>query len=217
MESEYLSISGIQHFSFCRRQWALIHVENAWEENILTAEGRSQHDRVHNPFVSDRRDGIITIRALPVKSEKLGINGVCDAVELIPEQDGITLSGRAGTWRVNPVEYKHGKSKAIDCDRLQLAAQCLCLEEMLCCEIKQADLFYWESRRRETVEITDELRTRLANMVTEMKMYFGRQYTPNVKPGKKCDNCSLVDICMPSLMNKKTVSDYIKNRLEEAD
>lgn len=217
MESEYLNISGIQHFSFCRRQWALIHIESVWKENILTAEGRSEHDRVHDTFLTDKRGDVVTIRALPVKSEKLSVNGICDAVELIPDPTGITLAGRAGTWRVNPVEYKHGRSKANDCDRLQLVAQCMCLEEMLCCEIEKADLFYWETRRRETVVITSELRIQLSDMVKEMRGYFSRKYTPRVKTSKKCENCSLADVCMPTLMKKRVVSDYIKNRLKEDD
>ncbi len=217
MDLEYLNISGIQHFSFCRRQWALIHIENLWSENILTAEGRFEHDRVHDPFTEDNRKGVITIRALAVKSEMLGINGICDAVELVPDPKGIRLSGRKGTWRINPVEYKHGNAKANDCDRLQLAAQCLCLEEMLGCDIMQADLFYWASRHRETVDINEDLRTRLCQMVTEMKGYYSRKYTPRVKVSKKCSNCSLMDVCMPELMNDRTVSEYISRKLSEED
>ena len=147
MEEDYLLISGIQHFSFCRRQWALIHIENRWDENQLTAEGRAMHARVHEAGMTTKRGGIITLRGLPVRSNRLMISGVCDAVELIPDDKGIPIRGRKGTWKIHPVEYKHGKTKKHDSDRLQLAAQSVCLEEMLACRIESASLYYGETRR----------------------------------------------------------------------
>lgn len=134
-DKEYLLISGLQHFSFCRRQWALIHIEQQWVENGLTAEGRVIHKRVHDVSCVDIRNGVITMRDMPVKSERMGICGCCDAVEFSKSDNGITLRGRQGQWDICPVEYKHGHRKSEDCDRLQVTAQAMCLEEMFSCKI----------------------------------------------------------------------------------
>ena len=146
-DEELLQLSGIQHFSFCRRQWALIHVEQQWAENVLTAEGRIEHNRVHDSKVTDIRNGKITMRGLKVQSHKLGISGECDAVEFIPVDNGITLNGREGQWSVAPVEYKHGTIKSNDCDRLQVAIQAMCLEEMFSYRIDKAYIFYFENMK----------------------------------------------------------------------
>ncbi len=215
MDEEYLLISGIQHFCFCRRQWALIHLENAWDENMYTAEGRIMHERVHDENITTKKNGIITLRGLPVKSNHLMITGVCDAVELIPDDEGITLRDRKGKWRIHPIEYKRGKPKTHDSDRLQLAAQCICLEEMLSCKIEKGSLYYGSTRRREEIVIDDSIREKLNAIVSEMWGYYRRQYTPKVKAGKMCSSCSLVNICMPALMEKKDVSKYIWNHIYE--
>lgn len=217
METDYLLISGIQHFSFCRRQWALIHIEQQWSENVLTAEGRLIHQRVHNVDANDIRDGVRTMRGLRVKSEQYHITGTCDAVEFLPATEGISLYGVNGFWHVQPVEYKRGHSKTSDCDRLQLAAQALCLKEMFSCRINEAAIFYHETRRRESVSITEELREKLSDMLREMYGYFLRGYTPKVKLKKGCDNCSLRDICLPELLHSKTQSvvEYINSKLND--
>lgn len=142
LEDDYLMISGIQHFLFCRRRWALIHVENQWAENYFTADGRMFHDRVHERGVKDIRNGVLTIRGLNVSSAKFGISGCCDAVEFLPVNDGITLHGRDGLWKPLPVEYKRGRSKINNCDRLQVTAQAVCLEEMFSCVIDYGFIFY---------------------------------------------------------------------------
>ena len=213
-----LQLSGIQHFSFCRRQWALIHIEDQWQENGLTAEGRVQHDRVHDESISDFRGGVLTLRGTRIRSDRLRVSGVCDAVEFTPDPDGIALRGREGLWRPCPVEYKHGAGKLSDCDRLQLAAQALCLEEMLCCEIPAGALFYWKTRRRERVEIDAGLREKTERMLREMREYYDRHYTPRVKPGKACESCSLSDVCLPRLLRKgeaASVAEYVRRHAAE--
>lgn len=218
--NDYLMISGIQHFRYCPRQWALIHVEDHWEENGLTAAGRAMHDRVHEAGVRDYRQGIVTIRGMRVHSDRYRMTGICDAVELIPDEDGISLTGRPGTWRIRPVEYKHGKSKTEDCDRLQVTAQAICLEEMLGCQIMEGDLFYGETRHREHVLLTDDLRQECIEMAAVMWKYLERGYTPKVKPGKKCGRCSMHDICMSELLQttgRCDVTAYIRSHLEEGD
>lgn len=218
MEEEYLQLSGIQHFAFCRRQWALIHIENQWAENGQTAEGRQMHERVHDPENSDYRKGILTIRGMMVKSDRLRISGSCDAVEFYEDESGVILRGRPGKWLARPVEYKHGSGTRNDADRLQLALQALCLEEMLSCPVPRGDLFYMKTRRREAVMLTEEWRSRVEDMVREMHEYEKRRYTPKVKPGKACSNCSLADICLPQLMkgtSRLSVGEYVKKHMAE--
>lgn len=220
-EEDFLMLSGIQHFSFCRRQWALIHIENMWSENLLTAEGRIEHERVHDTGNTDSRGGILTIRGLDIKSAELGISGSCDAVEFIPDKNGVTLFGREGKWKLRPVEYKHGKSKANDCDRLQTAAQAMCLEEMFCCDIPEGAIFYFETRRREYFDITSELREKVKSVFGEMHRYYASGYTPKAKPNNKnCGKCSLADMCLPKLLkrcDKETVRSYVEEHTGEAE
>ena len=141
-EEEYLMISGIQHFKFCRRQWALIHVEQQWEENVHTVIGELMHKRAHDPYLTEKRAGVLVVRALPVASREMGVSGECDLVEFHKCEDGISLHGHRGQYSVYPVEYKKGKPKLTEEDRLQLAAQAMCLEEMFSTEIPAGAVFY---------------------------------------------------------------------------
>ncbi len=175
---ELLALSGLQHFLFCRRQWALIHVERQWQENGLTMEGRLLHRRVDNPFLSEVREGVALARAVPVASYRLGLYGVCDMVEFTPSVDGVALPGRQGTYLPAPVEYKRGHEKRDACDEVQLCAQALCLEEMIPVEIASGFLFYGETRRRTAVLFTPELRSLVKDMAAEMHDYFSRGHTP---------------------------------------
>ena len=221
MKSEYtvdelLPLSGIQHFLFCRRQWALIHVERQWQENALTAEGRIMHKRADDPFFTETRNGVITARAVPVASYRLGLVGVCDVVEFTESSEGVNLPGRAGRYVPAPVEYKRGKEKRDHSDEAQLCAQAICLEEMLAVTIPQGFLYYGETRHRVAVDLTAELRTLVRDVVDEMHSYFSRGYTPRVKPSKACRSCSLADICLPELQDKViAASKYIKQQLEQ--
>ena len=214
-EEEYLQLSGIQHFVFCRRQWALIHVENAWEENELTAEGRTMHERAHDSNIRSTRNGMIELRSLRIKSRELKIAGCCDVVELIPDSNGISFPHIEGKYRVRPVEYKLGKPKRDDSDVLQLAAECMCLEEMLACTITEGAIFYGSIKRRETVEITSVLRENVKKTLKEMHSYINKKYTPVVKTGKKCRSCSLSSICLPEILEREKVSIYISRHLSE--
>lgn len=215
-QDAYLPLSGIQHFAFCRRQWALIHIEQLWGENFLTAEGRLLHERAHDPFSAEKRRDLIVTRDLAVYSSELGVSGQCDVVEFFrDEAHGIALFGREGRWLPRIVEYKRGHSKVDDCDRLQLTAQALCLEEMLSCpKIEESCLYYGETRRRESVDLTDALRGRVREMTAEMHMYYDRRYTPRVKVTKSCQRCSLNDLCLPGLLKTQSVARYISASLE---
>lgn len=213
-EDEYLRISGLQHFSFCRRQWALIHLEQQWAENLRTVEGDILHERAHDEGFSEKRGDMLTVRGLRVHSSSLGVSGSCDIVEFKADKNGVPLAAREGRWRPYPVEYKRGISKQTDADRLQLCCQAMCLEEMLCCEIPEGALFYGETRRRERVTFSGELRDEVCAMLTEMHDYQRRGYTPKVKTGPHCRACSLNELCLPKLCKNLSAESYIKTALE---
>ncbi|WP_296956053.1 CRISPR-associated protein Cas4 [uncultured Dialister sp.] len=216
-EEDYLMISGIQHFAFCRRQWALIHINQEWDENRLTAEGELIHKNAHDTDFSEKRNGVLIIRGLRVASPALGMTGQCDVVEFTRDESGsgAILQGHRGTWFVRPIEYKRGKDKTDDSDELQLCLEAMCLEEMLSCYIPEGDIFYHEIRRRRTVPLTEELREKVRKAAAEMHAIYQRHFIPKVKRNKRCQSCSLKDICLPKLMAGSNVSDYYSRILED--
>lgn len=212
-EEEYLQLSGIHHFAFCRRRWALIHLEQQWAENLRTVRGNIFHERVHDGSVHDWRGGAFIVCGLRVSSPVLGVSGVCDVVEFYASEKGVPINGKRGCWLPYPVEYKRGKPLEVDADRLQLCAQAICLEEMFSCEVLEGSLFYGETRRREQVEFTDVMRERLFRMLDEMHHLLHREHTPMVKPTKSCNACSLNECCLPKLMTKKSAREYVSSRV----
>lgn len=214
-EDEYLMLSGIQHFKFCSRQWALIHIEQQWEDNVHTVVGELMHKKVHDPSQKEKRKDTIFVRALPVSSRSLGVSGECDMVEFHKCEDGITLVGHRGLYSVFPVEYKKGKPKISEEDVLQLAAQAMCLEEMFSTNITEGAIFYGETRHREPVKFTQELRNEVTKMFGEMHQYLECGYTPKVKKSKACNSCSLKEICLPKLEKTVLVVDYVESFLKE--
>ena len=214
-EEEFLQLSGIQHFAFCRRQWALAYIELQWQENVRTVEGHLLHENAHDAAMKEKRGDLIIVRAMPVHSREIGISGECDVVEFHRSKEGIPISGREGKYTVIPVEYKRGKPKSNDVDALQVAAQALCLEEMLCCDIPYGYIYYGEIRRREKIEFTDSLRRKVKDMFAEMHKYYRQRYTPKVKWSKSCNACSLKDICLPVLNKNISVKSYLDNRIKE--
>lgn len=214
-EEDYLMLSGIQHFAFCRRQWALIHIEQQWMENERTIAGELLHKNAHDPYFKEKRKDVIVSRAMPVSSREMGVSGECDIVEFIKAPDGIELHGHRGLFRIYPVEYKKGSPKDTQIDILQLTAQAMCLEEMFSAEIHEGAIFYGEIRRRETVPVTDELRGQVRSYFKEMHQLYDRRYTPKVKWSKSCNACSLKDVCMPKLGKTDLVKDYIHKTIAE--
>lgn len=213
-EEDYLQLSGIQHFAFCRRQWALIHIENQWAENERTVDGIIMHEKAHFGD-AESRGNVVIMRALRVFSATLGVSGECDVVEFNRNADGISLNGHDGLWQPYPVEYKRGKPKEHNADEMQLCAQAMCLEEMLCCTIPCGALFYGEPRRRTEVEFTPELRRAVEDSLNEMHDYYKRGYTPKAKPRKGCSACSLKEICLPKMVQRKSVAAYVEGALNE--
>lgn len=186
-----LPISGLQHLAFCPRQWALIHLEQVWAENRLTAEGRLLHERADLPGQS-RRHETRTARGMLLESQRLRLTGRADIVEFRPEPF--------------PVEYKRGKRKPTDCDLVQLCAQALCLEEMLATSVPQGAIFYGEPRRRLEVIFTSELRLRVEALASTMHQIYASQQTPPAQPGKHCQRCSLVDVCLPAATANRSIA-----------
>lgn len=212
-EEEYLQLSGIQHFLFCRRQWALIHMEQQWSENYRTIDGDILHRNVHDSDKREKRGNLLIVRAMKISSARLGLSGECDAVELRRSAKGVSIFGQEGTFSVTPIEYKRGAPKEDLCDLAQLTAQAMCLEEMLCCEIPAGYLYYGETRHRLRVELTEELRQTVESAAAEMHALYTRRHTPKGKRTKACNACSMKDLCLPVICGKKTATGYLQDML----
>lgn len=214
-EDELLPLSGIQHFAFCRRQWAIIHIEQSWEENVHTVLGDLFHARAHDACLREKRGDTLTIRGLNIRSLTLGVSGQCDVVEFHLCEDGIPLNGEAGLWRVVPVEYKKGRRKLGEADELQLCAQAICLEEMLCTDIPKGYLYHGQTRTRDEIPLTTELRKRTHEIAASMHELFRKGHTPSVRRTSRCAQCSLQNLCLPEMDQKESVTAYYARRLKE--
>ena len=214
-EEDFLLLSGIQHFCFCRRQWALIHIEQQWKENLKTVEGNIVHENCHDEHFFEKRGDLLITRGIRIFSRIMGVTGQCDVVEFYKSEEGCLLHGYGGYWLPYPIEYKRGKSKSIDADRLQLCGQAMCLEEMLGTTINEGAIYYHESNRREEVQLTDSLRKKVKDLLAEMHEYYSRGYTPVVKAKSGCASCSLKEICMPVICKKINVDSYYSKFLNE--
>lgn len=210
-------LSGIQHFAFCERQWALIHLEQQWAENVKTTEGHHLHERVDDPFNSDKRGSLLTFRSFPLISRKLGFIGRSDVVEAkLTETGGVALEGYQGRWLLHPVEYKRGTIKHDDRDEVQVCAQAMCLEEMYDTEINTGSLYYAENRRRTIIDFDSELKERVKTLAEKMHECFISGKTPAPIYKSHCKSCSLVNVCLPQrIAGNGSVSNYLKANLEE--
>lgn len=214
-EANEATLSALQHFAFCRRQWGLIFLERQWAENARTAEGQVFHQTAHHGPESEARGDLLILRGLRVASPALRLGGVCDVVELHRSPSGVPLMGREGLWLPYPVEYKKGSDQTRESDEVQLCGQALCLEDMLCCQIPEGSLFYGETRRRTRVAFDEPLRQRTFSLLQEMLGHMARGHTPAAKPHKGCNACSLRDICLPKLSRTPSVADYVHARAAE--
>ena len=208
-EDDLVQLSALQHFAFCERQCALIHIEQIWSENMFTAEGKIMHERV-DTSKSESRGAVRMEFSVPLRSLRLGLTGKADVVEYHRQDDG--------TWLPFPVEYKRGKPKADDCDKVQLCAQAMCLEEMMSVEIPKGALFYGRIRRREDVIFDNALRKETENTAKKVHELIESQKTPGPEYSKRCKSCSLFQQCMPELCSKKNkASRYLSNILKQLD
>ncbi len=224
-EDDLIPLSAIQHLLFCERQCALIHVERLWAENLFTAQGNALHEKAHTGK-PETRDGVRITRGLPLQSFSLGLSGQADVIEWEPPaeqrvgrkklidvlQD--STAEQRSQWRVTPVEYKRGKPKKNDCDRVQLCAQAMCLEEMLGISIPRGQLFYGEKRRRVDVDCDSEIRDVTRSAAERLHEIIDNALTPAAIREKKCDTCSLFHLCLPeATSNSKSAQDYLERML----
>lgn len=216
-EEDYLMLSGIQHFAFCKRQWAMIHIEQQWAENYRTTAGEIMHKKAHDESAFEKRGNLLTVRGLRISSHSLGLSGQCDVVEFHQDENGIDLFGYEGKWNIVPVEYKRGTVKENNADELQLCAQAVCLEEMFQMDIPEGFLYYGENRRRHQVEFTSELRSEVERTADKMHEMFRRGHTPGAKPSKQCKSCSLENLCLPKLQKSGDVRKYIEKNIYGGD
>lgn len=214
-DSDFLMLSGLKHFQFCRRRWALVHIEQLWSENALTLDGHYMHERVHDESFTEKRGSVLLSRAMPVRSEIMKITGECDMVELYQSEDGVSIHGRTGKWKLYPVEYKLGHPDKRGADNLQLCAQAMCLEEMFVTEIPEGAIYYGGTKHRLRVDLSDELRAKVRQSLEEMHKLYDRKYTPRAKMTKACKSCSLYELCQPGLTKQVSASEYIRRALEE--
>lgn len=214
-EEDFLLLSGIQHYAFCPRQWALIHIEQQWEENYFTVMGNIMHENAHDKDFVEKRKNVVITRGMPVFSRTMGVRGDCDVVEFHLDKAGIPLNRYEGTYQPVPVEYKRGKPKEHDADVLQLCAQAVCLEEMLVCQVPKGYLYYGETKRRLEVLFDEELRKKVVDCFKKMHQLFEKNHTPKVKTTKACKACSLSEVCLPKLNKKLSVADYLERSLNE--
>ncbi|SKA78261.1 CRISPR-associated exonuclease, Cas4 family [Caloramator quimbayensis] len=217
-EDELLALSGIQHIAFCERQWALIHIERQWADNLRTVEGQHLHNKVNNPFIFETRGNEVIARSVSIVSYRLGLYGIADIVEFEKtenKENAIKIPHKNGYYIPYPVEYKRGKEKIDDRDEVQLCAQAICLEEMFNIKINKAYIYYGETRHRTEVVLNDNLRDRVEELSQKMHDLFKKGITPKAEKKKGCKLCSLIDICMPNLNEKKLkVSEYIQRAID---
>lgn len=197
----------------------LIHAEQCWTENILTAQGRVLHDNAHDPYLSEKRKNLIIARAMPIVSYSLGLIGEADVVEFRAadrEREGVELKGKEGKWVLMPIEYKRGKPKLEEHDRVQLCAQAICLEEMLGIRIPDAELFYWEVRSRQKVKLDKDLRELTKYLAKKMHDLLDNTDTVEWDPdNNKCKMCSLKSECLPIINRAPKVRKYIDDAFRD--
>ncbi len=214
-ESDLLMLSGLQHVLFCERQWALIHIEQQWAENRLTAQGNLLHEKVHSAK-TEQRGSLRTVRTLRLVSYKLGLVGQSDLVEFHRCDDGgpgVKLKGAAGLWRPFPVEYKRGKPKKDKSDEVQLCAQAMCLEEMLDVAIPEGAVFYGRNKRRRAVVFDDDLRRLTTDTAQKVHALFDAKITPAANLDARCKACSLLDVCLPDKAAPGKTSSYLQKMI----
>ncbi len=219
-EEDLLPISALQHLAFCERQWGLIYLENMWDENPLTVEGKHLHNRADSAETEVRGDVRIT-RGLRLRSLRLGLTGKADVVEFYrvrePSGECIHIEGIAGLWRPVPVEYKRGKPKIEPCDEFQLCAQALCLEEMTGAKIPEGMLYYGVPRRRYDVVFDQALRQKTEELCVRLHELTKEGKTPKPEYSKQCRSCSLIDRCMPKAIGKQMkVEIYLAGAFSES-
>lgn len=222
-DDEMVMISALQHYQFCPRQCALIHVEQQWQENYLTAAGKVMHKRVDTQASSTRHD-IHYAASLRIFSRRYGLIGIADMVEFhrtANEYDGtgvrvaIHLKGLSNFWKPFPVEYKHGSPKVDEMDRIQLCAQALCIEEMLDIKVADGAIFYGRTHQRENVIFSEGMRKKVLDISRKIHSMISAGETPAPHYCRSCRACSMADLCLPE-QKQKSVNEWLQRQIEES-
>jgi len=217
-DDELLMISAIQHFYYCKRQWALIHMEQQWVENVHTVKGQILHEKVDDPFIFESRKDYFISRSMPLISYHLGFYGVADAVEFRLSKSGCYIPSKDNFYEIIPVEYKVGKPKEDNRDAIQLCVQAMCLEEMFQTTIEIGYLYYGKTRHRQLVQLNKLLRQEVYELSKEMHETLENDKTILAQYSTKCSNCSLYNICLPKIKKSyKSVKRYINIKLTEKE
>jgi|ADurb_Gel_03_Slu_FD_contig_21_4314467_length_1253_multi_6_in_0_out_0_2 CRISPR-associated exonuclease Cas4 len=216
-DEDLLLISGLQHVAFCEKQWALIHMEQEWEENPLTIDGKHLHEFVHEQN-RESRGTIRTVTSMRLRSLNLGLYGIADMVEFHRDSSGVEIKNIANNgerWIPYPVEYKRGRKRYDLADEIQLCAQALCLEEMLEVRISQGAIYYGQPRRRVVINFSIEIKNEVYRLCSKARRLFEGVCAPQYNTGAHCKNCSLFNVCMPNLTLTDKSAIYVKNALKD--
>lgn len=207
-DDDLIPLSALQHYLYCPRQCALIHLEQRWAGNRHTAEGNLLHTRADTPQ-AERRRGVRTVTAMPLLALELGITGKADVVEFHSDADG---------ERAFPVEYKRGRPKSHRADEVQLCAQALCLEAMLGAQVERGALFYGQTRRRQDVIFDPALRELTRQIIADTGAMLRSGQTPSARyEAKRCDRCSLIDLCQPRLLGRRSVATWLREHIKDEE
>jgi CRISPR-associated exonuclease Cas4 len=224
-DTEWVMISALEHYAYCTRQCALIHIEQVWEDNLFTAEGSLMHDKADLEGTTESRGDLRIARGLRLHSRRLGLTGKADVVEFHRVKDdaappdgalspAVTLTGVTGLWTPFPVEYKRGHLRHEEGFEIQLCAQALCLEEMMNVRVPAGALFYGKTARRLDIAFDSALREKTETTVERLHALLLEGKTPTAPYEKKCDKCSLLSLCMPKATgSRKSVQRYLESAI----
>ena len=216
-EEDLLPLSGLQHLAFCERRWALVHLEQQWEENLFTTEGKLLHEKAHSADIESRPE-VLVRRTLPLRSFRLGLSGQTDIVEFLPceaAEPGVSMPRRKGLWKPYPVEYKRTRDKhGSVAYRIQLCAQALCLEEMLQVPVPAGAVFDGKAKRREVVIFDEPLRQEVEHLAALMHEILLSGKTPRAVYAKKCESCSMNPVCLPKAVESASASSYLTRAID---
>ena len=221
-ERERLPVSAIKQYVYCKRRFALMFIDDEWENNYKIIEGNITHEKVDDPFFKEKRKDIYYSRSVPVFSEALNLYGIIDIIEFFRDDNkGVNIGTHKGLWSINPIEYKNGKPEKSGADNLQLCALAMCLEEMFSAEINSGEIYYNKMRKRVKVQLNDDLKKQVISAVSEMNEFLNNLSIPPKPENQNCSLCSLSEICMPSIFDVKNtnavrISKLLKERLPDA-
>lgn len=214
-EDEFLTLSSLRHFCYCKHLWGLTQLENYWSDNYYTTKGHIAHQKTDNPFIEDKRKNTLIVRSLHISSKRLGLQGVLDTVEFIKSDNGIALTKHPGKWIPHVVEYKESKTDQGIEDVMQTIAQVICLEETFQCTIDSCYIYYRKTNQKIKIPITNDLRTQVQQLSNTMHDYYDNCTIEMPHYSKKCKGCALINICNPKWPHN--VPQYISKQLTETN